>query len=390
MDSDVERALGALVRDSGRLSVLADARSEFNLFEVIGAVSNELRHSNFLGFLLDPYGSHGLGTQFLQRFLIRAVAEASKPASISVLELGGLDLSEATVEREAGQIDVLITDPDNRLVVVIENKIEAGETGNQLERYVQSIGARYPDYRKLFLFLTVEGDPPSDNRYLQLSHRVVAEVIEELLAERSQRLPPDIAIALSHYTRMMRRNYMEETELVRLAQEFYSRHKLALDYIYDHRPDRQGVISNVIRELVAGSQGFNLISATKSFIGFCPASWQAGGLFVQDDEYRSLLMLGFRFDSTGLNLKVSIRGKDDGIRRKLLEFARSRRDVFAPPGLKLWDTTQIWQKPFLSQEDLREEPIEALKAKVDALWVEFKERDLGRLDAAVQEFLTAE
>jgi hypothetical protein len=97
-------------------------------------------------------------------------------------------------------------------------------------------------------------------------------------------------------------------------------------------------------------------------------------------------MLGFRFDSTGLNLKLSIRGRDDGIRRKLLEFARSRRDVFAPPGMKLWDTTQIWQKPFLTQEELGDESIEALKAKVIALWDEFRERDFGRLDAAIQEF----
>jgi hypothetical protein len=389
MCSAVEQALGTLVRDSGRLSVLADARSEFNLFEAIGAVSNELRHSNFLGFLLDPYGSHGLGSQFLQRFLIRAVAEATRPTPISALELGGLDLSEATVERETDQIDVLIIDPSSRLVVVIENKIEAGETGNQLERYVQSIGARYPDWRKLFLFLTVEGDAPSNARYLELSHRVVAEVIEELLAERRHQLPPDISMALSHYTRMMRRNYMEETELVRLAQDFYARHKLALDYIYDHRPDRQGVIGEMARDLVMASPGFTLVSAAKSFIGFCPTAWQTGRLMVEDDDYRSLLMLGFRFDSTGLNLKVSIRGKDDGIRRKLLEFARSRRDAFAPPGMKLWDTTQIWQKPFLTQEELGNEPIEALKAKVGALWAEFKERDLGRLDAAIQDFLAA-
>ena len=48
--------------DLERLELLL---SEFNLFEAVGVVRQELRHSDFLGFLLDPRQSHGLGDVYL-------------------------------------------------------------------------------------------------------------------------------------------------------------------------------------------------------------------------------------------------------------------------------------------------------------------------------------
>ena len=37
---------------------------QFNIFEAMGAVHVEVRHSEFLSFLLDPYQNHGLGDTF--------------------------------------------------------------------------------------------------------------------------------------------------------------------------------------------------------------------------------------------------------------------------------------------------------------------------------------
>ena len=40
-----------------------------NLFEILRITRTEIRHSNFLSWLLDPKGSHGLGDIFLTRFV---------------------------------------------------------------------------------------------------------------------------------------------------------------------------------------------------------------------------------------------------------------------------------------------------------------------------------
>ncbi|OYD16499.1 hypothetical protein CH333_03260 [candidate division WOR-3 bacterium JGI_Cruoil_03_44_89] len=43
-------------------------KSNKNIFEIAGA-TNELIHSNIIGWLLDPWGSHRLGTKFISKFL---------------------------------------------------------------------------------------------------------------------------------------------------------------------------------------------------------------------------------------------------------------------------------------------------------------------------------
>ncbi len=56
-----EEALESFVFENPELQRLEFLLDEFNIFEAIGAVRMELRHSDFLAFLLDPNQSHGLG-----------------------------------------------------------------------------------------------------------------------------------------------------------------------------------------------------------------------------------------------------------------------------------------------------------------------------------------
>jgi len=71
-DTDFSGDIAALERflignlDLERLETLL---GQFNLFEAVGVTRQELRHSDFLGFLLDPRAAHGLGDRFLTLFL---------------------------------------------------------------------------------------------------------------------------------------------------------------------------------------------------------------------------------------------------------------------------------------------------------------------------------
>ena len=57
------------IADNLDLERLEDMLAEFNVFEMLGIEKNEIRHSAFLAWLLDPNGTHGLGDYFLRRFL---------------------------------------------------------------------------------------------------------------------------------------------------------------------------------------------------------------------------------------------------------------------------------------------------------------------------------
>src|SRR5262245_61215508 len=107
-NTDIEQRLSALVDDPDFQEVDRRCR-RFNLFEAVGAVRGELRHSNFLGFLLSPARPHGIGSEFLQR-LIRAILAKMPPnrRPVRPLELIVGDLEGAVVHREKDNIDLLI------------------------------------------------------------------------------------------------------------------------------------------------------------------------------------------------------------------------------------------------------------------------------------------
>ena len=73
-----ERALlDAFVVDNAELERLESLLAQFNILEVLGVVRQELRHSDFLAFLLDPSANHGLGDAFLKQLLKHALVGAA-------------------------------------------------------------------------------------------------------------------------------------------------------------------------------------------------------------------------------------------------------------------------------------------------------------------------
>jgi hypothetical protein len=103
-----EDSLSALFDDDDFKAIHA-RMSCFNLFEAIGAVRGELRHSNFLAYLLSPGRSHGLGAKPLVR-VMRTVLERIGPQERPVMTLEILvgDLGDVIVYRERDNIDLLI------------------------------------------------------------------------------------------------------------------------------------------------------------------------------------------------------------------------------------------------------------------------------------------
>jgi hypothetical protein len=59
----------------------------FNIFEATGFIRQELRHSDFLAYLLDPKGTHGLGDAFAKRLLKRVLASAAASLHVRPTEL---------------------------------------------------------------------------------------------------------------------------------------------------------------------------------------------------------------------------------------------------------------------------------------------------------------
>jgi hypothetical protein len=214
LSQNIEDKLSDLVDDPS-FQRIDESFKCFNIFEAVGAVRAELRHSNFLAFLLSPSRPHGLGAEILARLLkafLAKIPHAQRPISILKLLVG--DLDTAVVERERNNIDILIEISAIKLIIVIENKVGAAVADGQLARYKQFVKSKFSGWNQLFVLLTVDGNEPDDDTYdadyICFSYVDLAGILARYLRERRNSISDDIALILRSYVDTMRRFIVEE------------------------------------------------------------------------------------------------------------------------------------------------------------------------------------
>ena len=159
----------------------AGRQDPFNVFSVLRTEHDEVNlHSRFLAALLDYRQPSNGRRENLADFLCR-------------VGVRDLDQERATVERERGNVDILIRDPpshdrSSRQAVVIENKIWAGDQPQQLLRYAEQ--QEKDRYTPHLLYLTLDGHDPSEDSasgrdYECISYKDhLSPVVEKLSATR--------------------------------------------------------------------------------------------------------------------------------------------------------------------------------------------------------------
>ena len=279
-DSDLSalEALEAFLIENPELERLQLILDEFNFFEAVGVVRQELRHSDFLGFLLDPQESHGMGDTFLTLFL-RRVVQASDVTSLpfSAIDITLWDLAETEVRREWRNIDVLLVNAGHRFVIVIENKIDATEHSNQLQRYRETVEREFPGWDFAGIYLTPDGELPGDDAFIPVSYGLVQRAVATLIEGRSA-ISEEVRTAIRHYDQLLQRHVVSDSEIAELCRRIYLRHKQALDLIYEHRPDRVAHVQQVICDLIQNDPSLVLDQAAKSYVRFIPKAWDTEGL----------------------------------------------------------------------------------------------------------------
>jgi hypothetical protein len=385
--STPQAALEALVADDLELPRLEMLLSQFNLFEALGVVRHELRHSDFLAFLLDPNRNHGFGDEFLRSFLQKVlIGHRYAEHPISLVDLDVWDLDATDIFREWQSIDILIVNKPNRLVVAIENKIGTKEHSDQLMRYRKIIEQAYEGWNALFIYLTPEGNEPSDETYLAVNYTSVCEAVENLLEKRASTLGVDVATLIRHYAQMLRRHIVNESEIAELCRRIYRKHRLALDLIFEHRPDELSSITETLLTLVTEA-GLNIDTATKSTVRFAPKHWYSEQLTQGSGWTSSGQLLLFEAYNKGneLSLVLYLGPGPGDVRQTIFSAIQS----FGPP-LKSQSRVlnnklnSIYRKMFLRPCDCEGGRPEDLELKVRETWTDFMENDLPRIEAAVE------
>lgn len=266
----MKKKLENLLRDE-RFEKIALALKEPNIFESLKLKNKEIRHSNFLAWLLDPLENHGINEIFLKK-VIREIFNDEKINNKTIFDADSINYNQVEVRREWKHLDLLVILENE--VFVFENKIWHKDGFKQLTRYKRIAEEAFCGKEIFFVYLTPYGIDPIEikarDTYINYSYHSIAKIIEQILCIYSENLNPRAKIYLEDYNSMLRRNILMSDVVNELSAKLYKNHKEALDFIFENKPDPISELFPYFEKALK-KKNWVLGSKSKAYIRFIPS-----------------------------------------------------------------------------------------------------------------------
>ena len=228
------------------LDKIKNSVMNFNILEITGMGSQEIKHSNILAWMFSN-SEHNLEYKILEDFL-KKIVEFNEVSEATTFLKHYIYLPEKdkniTIYREKDNIDLLIVDNANKVVIAIENKVYAnersdGKDGGQLKNYCKIVDENYKNFKnKIFIYLTIDGLSPESEEnqkiWLNATHEMIGEAVEDIL-EKQTILPKAEMILTSYVDLLKRRNIMSDKNLEELCKKIWDKNSKALDILFRYR-----------------------------------------------------------------------------------------------------------------------------------------------------------
>jgi hypothetical protein len=239
----------------------------------------------------------------------------------------------------------------------------------------------FPDRRPLYVYLTLEGEEPSEGEWVAYSYSQVYRVLKRVRTTYNNAIGEDVLVFLNHYLNLIGTRFMNETEESKriddLCQRIYKNHRVALDLIYERvGSPAAGLLADVEMALREDPRWHVFYRASR-YIDFVPNEWLAWlpriGLDNSDDP-RSWFVFRFELYPQSLDLYVMIgRMEDLAKRRAIIDklIAEDQRFGFKHSGREITDNyTRVSGREKLLRWNEDEEPESgviraAVKKKLD-------------------------
>ena len=259
-ESDVRKEYKRLLEDSDFDKLELELRKP-NIFEILKISRTEIRHSNFLFWLLDPNETHGLGDIFMRKF-VRDLATSEEVPSGEVpkldeFDIGKLNFNNVEIRREWSNIDLLLI--FDSLVICIENKIDSKDNSKQLSNYRKNIVKKTFKQKKVYLYLTKTGEEPTEkeekNFWRTYSYENIISKLEIIIDIYGKSLNPAVYQYIFDYLTTLKRELTMNDEAAKddatlLAEQIYKSHKLLLDFIYKKKSDIAKQLQDQFKEKI--------------------------------------------------------------------------------------------------------------------------------------------
>ncbi len=236
--------------NNDNLEVLKAKLNIFNPLKILKLQDYEIRHSNMLAWLCDPNENHNFDDRFLKRFLLKVVLNSENESVTTeigdIYHLQNMILNDIRVYREKDNIDILLVSNQNRLVILIENKVGTSEHSNQLVRYLQRVREVYTDFEVIPILLSLEGIEASCDEYFSASYLDVLDTLDFLANNYAERTSKKVLDFISYYITTLKEKYNMDETIKQLCKDIYSENKEVIDLIYSigHETDTSQAFIN--------------------------------------------------------------------------------------------------------------------------------------------------
>ncbi|MGO6709058.1 PD-(D/E)XK nuclease family protein [Rhizobium johnstonii] len=340
--ADIETELEKLLLNDPDFSYLEKEFDQYCPFEALGMVRSEVRHGNYLAYLLNPGRPHGFNTQVLRAFLMciaQNCGSIQSGFSLKALDVHLLDIDQADVRREWRNIDLLIVLRSSKIVIPIELKIDSSQGHDQLRRYRRIVEQEWPltdGWRHIHVFLTKHEEAPVDSDHWE--PLLIGDLVEHLEILANQTNDSPAASMFRAYLQMLRRHHLEDRRLEEIARKLWAQHSEALEFLADRRPDAVGNLfdalkdrrSDFIRALKETGVEMILDADYKTIIRFAFEKWETlpGFKGSQWTESKRFILLELKREGPKINAYLYLGPGEEGLRQQyvaLLERDRLHR-----------------------------------------------------------------
>lgn len=215
--------------------------NSFNVLKILKLENHEIRHSNILAWLLDPKENHNLQDYFLKKILEHLILideNCSNAQYEKVSEILNNSLMESHVYREVKTannrfIDLVIVNRELKVVILIENKFYSTESENQLDDYYVFITNNFEDFTIIPIYLTIDGEAPSNQQYFILIYERIQSILSTILLLHKSRLNDKIYTFIEDYNQILREKFYPDQEQIMQAIEIYRNHKPTIESLFE-------------------------------------------------------------------------------------------------------------------------------------------------------------
>jgi len=240
--------------------------SAFNIFNVLGVQYREIRHSNFVGWLLDPKGSHGFKTNILGQLL----KHLNSRGLISASELNDF-LTKALVKTEVVReseknIDLFLINKELGFAITIENKIYSDYSIHQLGDYYEHVEKQYPHLKKrIYLTLTPLESSRHKNKkflhgekYTNITYKDIIRFLKKC-ENITNNLDFFIKASVNQYISMVEKDITKTSKEIAKAKEIYKKYGQVINFIINNQADFS-VHKNLILDIITSMEEDFIIS----------------------------------------------------------------------------------------------------------------------------------